>query len=207
MKPEILKWVKLVTLKTVRDKRLPNSDIETLLSAGCLGYTQALKRFDPSRNVKFKTFAEYRIKGAVLDEVRKMIGDERCKNKRPTQVEDYDMGQIEEPSASIESIIDTEYFFKSLPLDSRGLEILKCRIDGMNLREIGKKMGFSESRASQLLAEIKTEIYPWFKEYLGSNFALVKHACPECGHSNEMLSVTTRFECEKCRAEMRIDNA
>jgi len=45
---------------------------EDLISAGVLGLNEAIDRFQPGKNVKFKTFATYRIKGAMVDEVRKM---------------------------------------------------------------------------------------------------------------------------------------
>jgi len=207
MKPEIMKWVKIVVLKTIREKRLGHLDVDMLLSSGYLGYSQSLKRFDPGRGVKFKTFAEYRIKGAVLDEVRKMIGDERCKTKRPRQVSDFDfnlMGDNNSSKNMIESMLDVQKFFKEIPIDKRNLGILKCRIEGMNLREIGNKFGFSESRASQLLAEIKREIFPWFKEYLGANFKLIKINCPKCSHINETIESVSSFDCESCNSDVII---
>ncbi len=45
---------------------------EDLVSAGVVGLIEAYHRFDPSKNVKFKTYAEFRIKGAMLDEIRKL---------------------------------------------------------------------------------------------------------------------------------------
>ena len=204
MTPEIVKWVRIVVLKTVREKRLAHLDVDNLISAGFFGYSQAIKRYDPTRGAKLKTFAEYRIRGAVLDEVRKMIGDERCKNKRPTQVDDFDMTQIEGNGNSIESVFDVERFFDQIPLDKRSKLILKARIEGLNLREIGEKFGFSESRASQLLADIKKQVYPWFEKYLGVNFKLIKCVCPKCGHKSEAAEFTTIYECEKCCAEMSI---
>ncbi len=52
--------------------RLPNwLDREDLLEVGAVGLVQAAASFDPSRNVTFKTHAFIRIRGAVLDELRK----------------------------------------------------------------------------------------------------------------------------------------
>lgn len=45
---------------------------DDMKSAGMLGLFDAAKKFDPSKNIKFKTFAEYRIRGAILDEMRKL---------------------------------------------------------------------------------------------------------------------------------------
>lgn len=47
-------------------------DVEDLTSAGVMGLLSAMTRYDPSRDIKFRTFAEYRIRGAMLDEIRAM---------------------------------------------------------------------------------------------------------------------------------------
>lgn len=46
-------------------------DEDDLTSAGMIGLLEAYRKYDPSKNVKFKTFAEFRIKGAIIDEIRK----------------------------------------------------------------------------------------------------------------------------------------
>jgi RNA polymerase sigma factor for flagellar operon FliA len=46
-------------------------DLGNLESAGVLGLVEAAAKFDPSRNVQFKTFAYVRIRGAILDELRR----------------------------------------------------------------------------------------------------------------------------------------
>ncbi len=43
-----------------------------LWSAGALGLLDAYRRFDPARAVKFESFAEHRIRGAMMDELREM---------------------------------------------------------------------------------------------------------------------------------------
>jgi RNA polymerase sigma factor for flagellar operon FliA len=45
---------------------------EDLWSAGAMGLLEAARRFDPSRDVRFETFAEHRIRGAMLDELRRL---------------------------------------------------------------------------------------------------------------------------------------
>jgi RNA polymerase sigma factor for flagellar operon FliA len=52
-------------------ERLPESvNVEDLISAGTIGLISAIDRFDPSLNVKLKTYAEYKIRGAILDSLR-----------------------------------------------------------------------------------------------------------------------------------------
>lgn len=45
-------------------------DFDDLVGDGLLGLMEAVDRYDPSHNVRFKTYAESRIKGAILDGVR-----------------------------------------------------------------------------------------------------------------------------------------
>lgn len=52
-------------------KRLPkNVEIDDLISAGLVGLAQSLEKFDPKKGTGFKAFAEFRIRGAMLDELR-----------------------------------------------------------------------------------------------------------------------------------------
>lgn len=48
----------------------PHLDQEDLMSAAVIGLITAAERFDPSRGVQFKTFAEQRIRGTIIDELR-----------------------------------------------------------------------------------------------------------------------------------------
>ena len=51
--------------------RLPaNIDIDDLISSGVIGLMDAIEKYDPTRDNKFKTYAEFRIRGAILDELR-----------------------------------------------------------------------------------------------------------------------------------------
>jgi len=48
----------------------PHLDQDDLMSAAVIGLITAAERFDPSRGIQFKTFAEQRIRGTILDELR-----------------------------------------------------------------------------------------------------------------------------------------
>lgn len=45
---------------------------DDMRSAGMMGLIDAANKFDTSKNILFKTFAEYRIRGAIFDEMRKL---------------------------------------------------------------------------------------------------------------------------------------
>lgn len=51
--------------------RLPtNIEVDDLISSGVIGLMDAIEKYDSSRDNKFKTYAEFRIRGAILDELR-----------------------------------------------------------------------------------------------------------------------------------------
>jgi len=51
--------------------RLPaNIELDDLISSGVIGLMDAMEKYDASRDNKFKTYAEFRIRGAILDELR-----------------------------------------------------------------------------------------------------------------------------------------
>lgn len=56
--------------KNIAVRLPPSIDTDDLLSAGVIGLIDAIDKYDPKRNNKFKTYAEYRIRGAMLDELR-----------------------------------------------------------------------------------------------------------------------------------------
>jgi RNA polymerase sigma factor FliA len=66
-------------------RRLPGHvDDEDLAGAGTVGLLEAMKRYEPDRQVTFRAYAEFRIKGAILDELRRrdlMARDARTESK------------------------------------------------------------------------------------------------------------------------------
>jgi len=69
-------------------ERLPESvNLDDLISTGTLGLIAAIDRFDPHHNVKLKTYAEYKIRGAILDSLRGLDWAPRQQRKRSKQIE------------------------------------------------------------------------------------------------------------------------
>src|SRR3954469_6784701 len=69
-------------------ERLPESvSLDDLISTGSLGLISAIDRYDPTLNVKLKTYAEYKIRGAILDSLRGLDWAPRQQRKRSKQIE------------------------------------------------------------------------------------------------------------------------
>lgn len=68
--------------------KLPSHvELNDLISAGVLGLLDAIEKFDPNRGVKFKTYAELRIKGAILDSLRNLDWAPRSLRKKSKDLE------------------------------------------------------------------------------------------------------------------------
>ena len=61
--------------------------IDDLYSAGVLGLLDAFGRFDPSKQVKFRTYAQFRIRGAILDSLRTLDWSPRELRRKGRAVE------------------------------------------------------------------------------------------------------------------------
>lgn len=69
-------------------ERLPESiHIEDLISTGIVGLIAAIDNFDPRQNVKLRTYAEFKIRGAILDALRGLDWAPRQKRKQAKQIE------------------------------------------------------------------------------------------------------------------------
>ena len=69
-------------------ERLPeNISLEDLVSTGVIGLISAIDNFDPRHEVKLKTYAEYKIRGAILDGLRGLDWAPRQKRRRAKRIE------------------------------------------------------------------------------------------------------------------------
>jgi RNA polymerase sigma factor for flagellar operon FliA len=107
-------------------ERLPQHvPIDDLYSAGVLGLLDAFGRFDPSKQVLFRTYAQFRIRGAILDSLRTL---------------DWSPRELRRKGRAVERAIETliAHFHRS-PTDI----------------EIAQKLNISLAAYQQLLGELK----------------------------------------------------
>jgi len=65
----------------------PHVETDDLVSSGVVGLLDALDRYDSSRGIKFKTYAEFRIRGAMLDYLREMDWFPRSARQHSTRLQ------------------------------------------------------------------------------------------------------------------------
>ncbi len=150
-----------------RCMRVPQAslaDRDDVASAAMIGLIGAVDRFDPRRGVPFEAYAALRIRGAVVDELRRV--DERGRADRRLEGAELavSLDVLMEKGTHHGPVVDDGFSerFEQEDLKTRVQDALgrlparqreviaRYYGDELTLREAGAKMGVSEARACQL---------------------------------------------------------
>jgi len=108
----------------------PHISTEFLISAGVIGLIDALNKYNPDKNVKFKTYAEFRIRGAMLDELRSMDWVPRSVRQKAAQLEKACLnlerkrgGPVEDEEVAQELGISIDEYYNLLS-EAKGITLL-----------------------------------------------------------------------------------
>ncbi len=71
-----------VIARRIHDRLPASVSLDDLISAGVLGLIAAIDRYDPSQDASLPTYAEYKIRGAILDSLRDLDWAPRLQRKR-----------------------------------------------------------------------------------------------------------------------------
>ena len=141
----------------------PHIEVDDLISVGVLGLMDAISKYDSSRGAKFKTYAEFRVRGAILDELRsmdwvprsirqkasnvdKVVQSLQAKLRRPPEDEEV----AKEMDLSLDQFYDTLNETRSIPIFS--LEDLGIA------KETGEQQSLLDCLAGKADADPQTQI-------------------------------------------------
>jgi len=146
------------------------ADQEDLVQAAAMALMRAQKTFDPARGVKWMAYAAFRARGAMFDALRDLDHAPRLERARAKKdgrfvaavlSSDRDRIQVGEqgyerrsiPGAVENAAARDLWASLSRKLPAKWTEVLtRYYRDGLNLKEVGRVMGLSESRVCQLHA-------------------------------------------------------
>jgi RNA polymerase sigma factor FliA len=74
--------------RRIHDRLPAHVQFEDLLHAGILGLIDAVDKFDPAKNVQLKSYAHFRIRGAILDSLRQLDWSPRNLRRQARRIED-----------------------------------------------------------------------------------------------------------------------
>jgi len=140
---------------------------------GVEGLSEAIDRFDPDYGTKFETYAIQRIRGKILDEIRKVQSKYRIQtnsnvlatnlslNKSVSEEDNFMLyevipDELEEPDETVENLEAKELLVEALEkLDERDrLIITLYYYEHLNYKEIATILGITVSRVSQVHTKI-----------------------------------------------------
>ena len=141
----------------------PHIEVDDLISVGVLGLMDAISKYDSSRGAKFKTYAEFRVRGAILDELRAMDWVPRSIRQKASNVDKVvqtlqaklsrspeDEEVAKEMGISLDQFHDTLNETKSIPVFS--LEDLGIA------KESGEQQSLLDCLAGKADADPQTQI-------------------------------------------------
>lgn len=123
---------------------------EDLLNAAALGLFDALEKYDSGKGTKFETYAVWRIRGAVLDELRSMDWASRSVRRKARQLDTMtrDMDQRLGRAASDEELAD------AMDISASEMARLLDEVRGVVLLSLHQSGGEAEEGNSGGLAEV-----------------------------------------------------
>lgn len=111
------------------------------VSAGWLAAIKAVDRFDPSKNIKLKTYSEYRVRGAMQDLIRSNLLYSSYESKEgPAKQVDLDKAHLKAPDefARIEQHADVEQIGNRAKLSKKQKRLLTRLMGGLDITEISQ---------------------------------------------------------------------
>lgn len=136
--------------------RLPPSlDVEDLIHAGVIGLMDAIGKYDPSREARFQTYAEFRIRGAMLDEIRSLDWIPRSVREKITLFQ----RTSEQLSKDLGRAPSEEEIAAALRMDAAQYDAFLFQAKGislLHLEDIGLEEG-NDRRFVESLADINAE--------------------------------------------------
>lgn len=70
----------------IRERLPQHVELEDLVSAGVVGLLEAVRSFDSAKNVQFRTFAKFRIRGAIFDSLRESDWGSRYMRRKGREI-------------------------------------------------------------------------------------------------------------------------
>ncbi|MDH5720099.1 MAG: RNA polymerase sigma factor WhiG [Spirochaetia bacterium] len=106
-----------------------NVEFDDLVSYGTFGLLDAIEKFDPKKEVKFKTYAMTRIRGAIFDELRTIDWIPRSVRQKAKQIEKI----IVELENKLGRTVDDEEIAKELDISLEEFHTMVSKISGTSL--------------------------------------------------------------------------
>jgi RNA polymerase sigma factor for flagellar operon FliA len=128
-------------------EKLPRSVcLDDLISTGVIGLISAINNYDPRQNTKLKTYAEFKIRGAILDSLRSMDWASRHRRKKAKDIE----AAIQTAQQKLQHAPSEEQIAAEMGMSLEDYRARLVEVQGLNLESL--EMTSSPSSSQTLLS-------------------------------------------------------
>jgi RNA polymerase sigma factor FliA len=141
--------------RRIHDRLPAQVPLEDLIHAGVVGLIDAVEKFDPSKNVQLKSYAKFRIRGAILDSLRELDWSPRHLRRKARQIEEAHLdlklrlGRVaSEPELAVELGMNLEEF-QHLLGELRGLDLGSLQTESTDTKSDEEAMTYRPGGADK----------------------------------------------------------
>ena len=179
---EYLPLIRFVAKKI--SMRLPaNIELEDLISSGVIGLMDAVDKYDSNRDNKFKTYAEFRIRGAILDELRSQDWVPRSIRDKAKLLEKANL----ELESELGRLPKEEEVAQKLNISMEDYFVLLNQVRTVNLVSIDETQKFSVTDKKQLFEVLQKGNTPFKNMSLKSLKKIVHKSIEELPERQRIL--------------------
>ena len=117
----------------------PYLDMDDLIQAGVIGLMDAVQKYDPTKETQFKTYAEFRVRGAMLDTIRSLDWVPRSVHEKVHLFQKTydqlarDLGRAPEESEIAKAFSMTDQEYEKFLFQAKGVSLL--RLEDLGIAE------------------------------------------------------------------------
>ena len=171
--------------------RLPaNIELEDLISSGVIGLMDAVDKYDSNRDNKFKTYAEFRIRGAILDELRSQDWVPRSIRDKAKLLEKANI----ELESKLGRLPKDEEIAQRLNLNMEEYFLFLNQVRSVNLVSIDETQKFSITDKKQLFEVLQKGNTPFKNMSIHSLKRIIHKSIEELPERQRMLITLYYYE-------------
>lgn len=161
--------------RRIHDRLPPHIPFEDLVHAGIIGLIDAVDRFDPLKNVRLKSYASFRIRGAILDSLRQMDWSPRQLRRDARRIEEV----VRRLSTELGRSPTEQEIATGLDLELAEFQELLGELRGLDLESLDWQSDGQETPAKAAVATTRPDEDPFHVTFRSEMRAILAEAIHE----------------------------
>jgi len=169
--------------RRIHDRLPAQVQVEDLIHAGVIGLIDAVDKFDPSKNVQLKSYAQFRIRGAIIDSLRELDWSPRNLRRQSRRIEEAHR----ETKLRLGRVATEPELAAHLGMTLAGFQHLLGELRGLDLESLGADNSDPSSVSDGVGKAAVPDSDPFFRCLHGEMSSLVAHALGELSEKERQV--------------------